>query len=192
MKLDIVILAAGEGKRMQSALPKVLHRVGGIPLLQHVIDSADALAPVACHVVVGHGSEQVRECFAQRQLTWVLQGEQLGTGHAVMQALPAIDDDATVLVLYGDVPLISADTLKGLLAQGRKREAQEIARRALDAAQFLGHAKYELIARATLADKLRMLETLLDGDEDADREAALVILRAANVAERRELATRIG
>ncbi len=117
MKLDIVILAAGEGKRMHSTLPKVLHRVGGIPLLQHVLDSADALAPVACHVVVGHGSEQVRESLLQRRLNWVLQDQQLGTGHAVMQALPAIDDDATVLVLYGDVPLISPDTLKDLLAQ---------------------------------------------------------------------------
>ncbi len=117
MKLDIVILAAGEGKRMHSTLPKVLHRVGGVPLLQHVIDSASALAPVACHVVVGHGSEQVRESLAQRRINWVLQDQQLGTGHAVMQALPAIDDDATVLVLYGDVPLISPDTLKDLLAQ---------------------------------------------------------------------------
>ncbi|MEE4191073.1 MAG: bifunctional UDP-N-acetylglucosamine diphosphorylase/glucosamine-1-phosphate N-acetyltransferase GlmU [Halieaceae bacterium] len=117
MKLDIVILAAGEGKRMQSMLPKVLHQVGGIPLLQHVLNSAGALSPVACHVVVGHGSEQVREALAGRNINWVLQDKQLGTGHAVMQALPYIHDDATVLVLYGDVPLISADTLKGLLAQ---------------------------------------------------------------------------
>ncbi len=117
MKLDIVILAAGEGKRMRSALPKVLHRVGGVSLLQHVINSAEALAPVACHVVVGHGSEQVRESLAQSRINWVLQDHQLGTGHAVMQALPAIDDDAMVLVLYGDVPLISPDTLKDLLAQ---------------------------------------------------------------------------
>lgn len=117
MKLDIVILAAGEGKRMQSTLPKVLHRVGGVPLLQHVLDCADALAPVACHVVVGHGSEQVRERLSRPGLNWVLQDEQLGTGHAVLQALPAIDDDAAVLVLYGDVPLIRADTLKDLLAQ---------------------------------------------------------------------------
>ena len=115
MKLDIVILAAGEGKRMHSTLPKVLHRVGGVPLLEHVIDSANALAPVACHVVVGHGSEQVRESLAQRRINWVLQDQQLGTGHAVMQALPAIDDDA--MVLYGDVPLIGPDTLKDLLAQ---------------------------------------------------------------------------
>ncbi|MDJ0877126.1 MAG: bifunctional UDP-N-acetylglucosamine diphosphorylase/glucosamine-1-phosphate N-acetyltransferase GlmU [Halieaceae bacterium] len=128
MKLDIVILAAGEGKRMHSALPKVLHRVGGVPLLQHVLDSANALAPVACHVVVGHGSEQVRESFAQRQLNWVLQDQQLGTGHAVMQALPAIDDDAAVLVLYGDVPLIRPDTLKDLLAQAMSGPALLTAR----------------------------------------------------------------
>lgn len=117
MKLDIVILAAGEGKRMQSRLPKVLHRVGGMPLLQHVVNSTRTLAPVACHIVVGHGSEQVREALAGQDIHWVLQEQQLGTGHAVMQALPAIDDDATVLVLYGDVPLISPETLKALLAQ---------------------------------------------------------------------------
>lgn len=117
MKLDIIILAAGEGKRMQSRLPKVLHRVGGIPLLQHVVDSARALAPVACHVVVGHGAEQVREALADPDIEWVLQEQQLGTGHAVMQALPAIDDDATVLVLYGDVPLIRPETLRDLLSQ---------------------------------------------------------------------------
>ncbi len=117
MKLDIIILAAGEGKRMHSQLPKVLHRVGGVALLQHVVNSANALAPLACHVVVGHGSEEVREAFRGQGLNWVLQDQQLGTGHAVMQALPAIDDDATVLVLYGDVPLISPDSLKELLAQ---------------------------------------------------------------------------
>jgi bifunctional UDP-N-acetylglucosamine pyrophosphorylase/glucosamine-1-phosphate N-acetyltransferase len=117
MKLDVIILAAGEGKRMHSPLPKVLHRVGGVPLLQHVLNSAGALAPVACHVIVGHASEQVREALDGESINWVLQDQQLGTGHAVLQALPAIDDDATVLVLYGDVPLINPDTLKNLLAQ---------------------------------------------------------------------------
>ena len=117
MKLDIIILAAGEGKRMHSTTPKVLHRVGGVSLLQHVVNSARALSPVACHVVVGHGSGQVREAFRDQPIDWVLQDQQLGTGHAVLQALPAVDDDATVLVLYGDVPLISPETLKDLLAQ---------------------------------------------------------------------------
>ncbi len=128
MKLDIVILAAGEGKRMHSPLPKVLHPVGGIPLLQHVIDAAGVLAPVACHVVVGHGSGQVREAMAGAAINWVLQDQQLGTGHAVLQALPAIDDDATVLVLYGDVPLISPETLKELLAQAMSGPALLTAR----------------------------------------------------------------
>ena len=117
MKLDVIILAAGAGTRMQSSRPKVLHGVGGMPLLQHVINSAWALSPRACHVVVGYQAEQVQEAFAGASLNWVHQHDQLGTGHAVQQALPAIDDDATVLVLYGDVPLVNLETLKQLLAE---------------------------------------------------------------------------
>ena len=117
MKLDIVILAAGEGTRMRSALPKVLHTVGNKPLLHHVVESALSLQPSACHVVIGHGADQVRESLSDKPLRWVVQEQQLGTGHAVMQALPAIDDDATVLVLFGDVPLVQSDTLKELVAK---------------------------------------------------------------------------
>ena len=117
MKLDIIILAAGQGKRMHSQLPKVLHTVGGTPLLQHVIDSAQSLAPGACHIVIGHESEAVRAAFSDQAVHFVVQEEQLGTGHAVLQALPAVDDDAMVLVLYGDVPLIREATLKNLLAE---------------------------------------------------------------------------
>lgn len=113
--LHVVILAAGEGKRMRSALPKVLHTVAGRPMLRHVLDAARALMPDAIHVVYGHGGEQVRAHFAEStDLDWVEQAQRLGTGHAVTQALPMIPDDARVLVLYGDVPLVTVPTLQEL------------------------------------------------------------------------------
>ena len=115
MSLEIVILAAGQGTRMRSALPKVLHPVAGKPMLGHVIDTARALQPQRIHVVIGHGAEAVRERLAADDLNFVLQEQQLGTGHAVAQALPFIQA-AQVLVLYGDVPLIEAPTLQRLLA----------------------------------------------------------------------------
>jgi len=115
MPLSVVILAAGQGKRMKSDLPKVLQPVAGRPMLDHVIRCAAGLAPDAIHVVYGHGGERVREALAAAPVAWVLQAEQHGTGHAVMQAAPAIPDDHTVLVLYGDVPLTQAATLRALL-----------------------------------------------------------------------------
>jgi bifunctional UDP-N-acetylglucosamine pyrophosphorylase/glucosamine-1-phosphate N-acetyltransferase len=115
--LHVVILAAGEGKRMKSSLPKVLHPIAARPMLAHVVDVARALQPAGIHVVHGHGGEQVRAAFAgQPDLQWARQDRQLGTGHAVQQALPAVPDQAQVLVLYGDVPLITAATLRRLLA----------------------------------------------------------------------------
>lgn len=117
MNLHVVILAAGQGTRMRSSLPKVLHPVAGKPMLGHVIDSARSLAPQGIHVVIGHGAEQVREALDGPDLNWVLQQEQLGTGHAVAQALPHIGDADQLLVLYGDVPLIRQDSLRALLAQ---------------------------------------------------------------------------
>lgn len=117
MNLHVVILAAGQGTRMRSSLPKVLHPVAGKPMLGHVIDSARALMPQGIHVVIGHGAEQVRETLDGADLNWVLQTEQLGTGHAVAQALPHIDKADQVLVLYGDVPLIKVATLQALVAQ---------------------------------------------------------------------------
>ncbi|MEN1957081.1 bifunctional UDP-N-acetylglucosamine diphosphorylase/glucosamine-1-phosphate N-acetyltransferase GlmU [Luteimonas changyuni] len=118
-ELHVVILAAGEGKRMKSALPKVLQKIAGRPMLAHVIDAARALEPAAIHVVHGHGGDQVREAFAgQSDLEWVEQARQLGTGHAVREAMPGVPDGAQVLVLYGDVPLITAGTLHRLLAAG--------------------------------------------------------------------------
>ena len=115
--LHVVILAAGEGKRMKSARPKVLQKIAGQPMLGHVIATARALQPAGIHVVYGHGGDQVRVAFAdQPDLHWSEQAERLGTGHALQQAMPAVPPDARVLVLYGDVPLISADTLQRLLA----------------------------------------------------------------------------
>ena len=114
--LSVVILAAGQGKRMKSDLPKVLQPLAGHPLLAHVLDAASALKPALIHVVYGHGGEQVRLAVRAPNLRWVLQAEQRGTGHAVQQAMPGIPGDHNVLVLYGDVPLIRAGTLCELLA----------------------------------------------------------------------------
>ena len=114
MSLDIVILAAGQGTRMRSALPKVLHPVAHKPMLGHVIDTARSLQPQSIQVVIGHGAEKVRERLAADDLNFVIQAEQLGTGHAVAQAQPALSAD-TVLILYGDVPLIEPATLQRLL-----------------------------------------------------------------------------
>jgi bifunctional UDP-N-acetylglucosamine pyrophosphorylase/glucosamine-1-phosphate N-acetyltransferase len=114
--LSVVILAAGQGKRMKSELPKVLQPIAGRPLLKHVIDVAHALEPTATYVVYGHGGDRVREALKDEAVSWTLQAERLGTGHAVMQATPNIPDDHVVLVLYGDVPLISQATLAELLA----------------------------------------------------------------------------
>ena len=116
MNLEVIILAAGQGTRMKSPLPKVLHPVAGRPMLQHVVETARALQAKAIHVVVGHGAEQVRAALDDPALTWVTQEQQLGTGHAVLQAMPAVQPDSTVLILYGDVPLISASTLENLVA----------------------------------------------------------------------------
>jgi len=115
--VSVVVLAAGQGKRMHSALPKVLQPLAGRPMLEHVVRTARALDPAAIHIVYGHGGDEVRAAFAdQPDLKWALQAEQLGTGHAVIQAMPAIPDDHRVLVLCGDVPLIRAETVAELVA----------------------------------------------------------------------------
>jgi bifunctional UDP-N-acetylglucosamine pyrophosphorylase/glucosamine-1-phosphate N-acetyltransferase len=120
MKLAVVILAAGQGKRMKSDLPKVLQPLAGVPLLGHVVSRARALNPASMHVVYGHGGDAVRgalanEILPNENIQWALQAEQLGTGHAVMQAMPGVADDELVLVLYGDVPLIRSGTLRLLI-----------------------------------------------------------------------------
>ena len=116
MPLSVVILAAGQGKRMHSDLPKVLQPLAGQPLLQHVIHTARALHPADIYVVYGHGGAQVQAALHLEHVEWVLQADQLGTGHAVMQAMSLIPDDHTVLVLYGDVPLIGTASLNKLIA----------------------------------------------------------------------------
>jgi bifunctional UDP-N-acetylglucosamine pyrophosphorylase/glucosamine-1-phosphate N-acetyltransferase len=116
MPLSVVILAAGQGKRMNSDLPKVLQPLAGQPLLQHVISAARGVNPDNIYVVYGHGGALVQAALAHENVEWILQAEQLGTGHAVMQAMCVIPDDHTVLVLYGDVPLIRSGTLQKLVA----------------------------------------------------------------------------
>ena len=114
--LDILVLAAGKGTRMRSDLPKVLHPVGGKALVQHVVDTARTVGGEQILIIVGHGAEKVQEKMAAPDVKFVLQAEQLGTGHAVQQALPQLRNDATVLILYGDVPLTRAETLQKLIA----------------------------------------------------------------------------
>ena len=112
--LNVVVLAAGQGKRMYSNLPKVLHKLAGKPLLQHVMDSANRLGPGKLCVVYGHGGGAVPNSFPECAATWVKQEPQLGTGHAVMQTLPHLDRDGLTLILYGDVPLTQTATLRKL------------------------------------------------------------------------------
>src|SRR5271170_828205 len=119
--LSVLVLAAGQGKRMHSELPKVLQPLAGQPLLAHVLETAAALGAADIHVVYGHGGKQVRAAVKTPGLNWVLQDAQLGTGHAVQQAAPAIADDHQVLILYGDVPLIAAATLRELCALAGER-----------------------------------------------------------------------
>ncbi|GAB2515192.1 bifunctional UDP-N-acetylglucosamine diphosphorylase/glucosamine-1-phosphate N-acetyltransferase GlmU [Microbulbifer agarilyticus] len=115
MAIDVVILAAGKGTRMRSNLPKVLHPIGGVPMLERVINAAKGLGDVRITVVIGHGADLVRERCADSGVQFVEQTEQLGTGHAVAQAIPNFREGATVLVLYGDVPLVKTTTLQSLL-----------------------------------------------------------------------------
>ncbi|ATM97841.1 bifunctional N-acetylglucosamine-1-phosphate uridyltransferase/glucosamine-1-phosphate acetyltransferase [Yersinia frederiksenii] len=114
--MSVVILAAGKGTRMYSDLPKVLHPLAGKPMVQHVIDAAMKLGAQNVHLVYGHGGELLKKTLTDPALNWVLQAEQLGTGHAMQQAAPHFADDEDILMLYGDVPLISVNTLQRLLA----------------------------------------------------------------------------
>lgn len=115
MALEVIILAAGQGTRMRSNLPKVLHPLAGKPLVQHVVETAQDLAASKIHLVIGHGADQVRSQLAATGVNFVEQQEQLGTGHAVAQVLPHLQATSQVLILYGDVPLIKATTLQQLL-----------------------------------------------------------------------------
>src|SRR5690242_2366474 len=119
--LNVVILAAGQGKRMRSRLPKVLHPLAGRPLIEHVIGTARALKPARICVVYGHGGEQVPQAVTGGDIAWVRQQPQLGTGHAVAQTLAHLGDGALTLVLYGDVPLVTEETLAAMIAGGGDR-----------------------------------------------------------------------
>ena len=137
MSLEIVILAAGQGTRMRSALPKVLHPIAGKAMLGHVIDRARELTPQKIHVVIGHGAETVKQRLAADDLNFVVQQEQLGTGHAVAQALPHLSAER-VLILYGDVPLIEMSTLERLLEQV---SAQQLALLTVELADPTGYGR---------------------------------------------------
>ncbi|POY45264.1 bifunctional UDP-N-acetylglucosamine diphosphorylase/glucosamine-1-phosphate N-acetyltransferase GlmU [Avibacterium paragallinarum] len=115
-KLSVVILAAGKGTRMYSDLPKVLHNIAGKPMVKHVIDTAKQLNADNIHLIYGHGAELLQQRLADEPVNWVLQAEQLGTGHAMQQAVPFFADDENIVMLYGDAPLITAETLQKLIA----------------------------------------------------------------------------
>jgi len=115
MSVHVIVLAAGQGSRMKSDLPKVLHPLSGKPLLQHVLDTVDDMNVDGVHVVVGHQSEKVKDTISDLNINWCFQAEQLGTGHAVAQAINAIPKESKVLILYGDVPLTKKETLTNLL-----------------------------------------------------------------------------
>ena len=117
MPLSVVILAAGKGKRMMSPLPKIMHRLGGVTMLERVVKTAESLNPKKIHVVYGNGGSRLPESLPDLNVHWVFQKEQLGTGHAVMQALPDCADDERILILYADVPVITAHTLRLLLEE---------------------------------------------------------------------------
>ena len=116
MSFSVVVLAAGKGTRMKSALPKVLHKVGGVPMVQRIINTVEQMQASAVHLVYGHGGELLQQQVEGHNLNWCLQAEQLGTGHAVQQAADAITDDEDVLILVGDAPLIRQQTLERLVA----------------------------------------------------------------------------
>ncbi|MFT6304406.1 MAG: bifunctional UDP-N-acetylglucosamine pyrophosphorylase/glucosamine-1-phosphate N-acetyltransferase, partial [Pseudomonadales bacterium] len=114
MTTRIIVLAAGKGTRMKSAMPKVLHRLAGKTLLAHVLDTSESLEPKSITVVIGHEAEQVKSAI-EHSVQWALQTEQLGTGHAVKEGLEGIEDNDLVLITYGDVPLTRASTYQALL-----------------------------------------------------------------------------
>lgn len=152
MKLGVVILAAGQGKRMRSSLPKVLHLLAGRPLLQHVLEVARSLSPERITVVYGHGGEQVPQAIGAMDLSWIRQDEQRGTGDALRLALPSLHGLDQVLILYGDVPLLSLTTLSALL------QSSETAPFALLTANLTDPSGYGRIIRDTAGRVMRIVE----------------------------------
>lgn len=151
--LEIVILAAGKGTRMRSDKPKVLHEIAAKPMLAHVIETARSLSPTRIHVVIGHGADSIRDRFStDEDLNWIVQSEQLGTGHAVLQAMPAVAQSANVLILYGDVPLTPSAVLSDLIASLQQRTL------ALLTVELEQPAAYGRIIRAEDQRVLRIVE----------------------------------
>jgi bifunctional UDP-N-acetylglucosamine pyrophosphorylase/glucosamine-1-phosphate N-acetyltransferase len=163
MALSVVIMAAGKGTRMRSARPKVLHTLGGTPLLGHVLATAETLAPSRCIVVTGHGAELVEAAFAAHERVFVRQMPQLGTGHAVQQAVPVLPDDGVALVLNGDVPLIRAATLRALVdACAGKR----LALLTVDLANPFGYGRIVRASEAGDADGTGAVQAIVE-EKDA-------------------------
>ncbi len=183
MKLAVVILAAGLGKRMHSSLPKVLHPLADRPLLGHVLEAARALAPARIVVVHGHGGEQVRSSFATHDCVWVEQAEQRGTGHAVIQAMPAVADLDRVLILYGDVPLIAPETLRDLM------DASTDTRLGLLTAELDDPSGYGRIVRD---DQGRVVRIVEEKDASVEERALTEINTGFLIADRRGLADWLG
>ena len=150
--LSVVILAAGKGTRMRSALPKVMHPIAKKPMLHHVIETSQQLNAEKICVVYGHGGDIVQQQSSHLDVCWVEQAEQLGTGHAVQQALPLLSDDSTVLILYGDVPLTSVDTLQQLAAMSDRYKA------VLLTMEMANPQGYGRIVRNDGGDVLRIVE----------------------------------
>src|SRR5260221_3544093 len=204
--LQVVVLAAGQGKRMHSDLPKVVHPLAGRPLLAHVLDTARALHPERLCVVVGHGAERVREMLAAPDVTFALQDRQLGTGHALMEALPSLRGEGTILGLYGDVPMIAAEALLAL-AEAARSGSLGLLTQELDAPKGYGRIVRDAAGRVAriveekdataeerairevntgiLAAPRRKLEAWLKGlrNDNAQREYYLTDVVAAAVAE---------
>jgi len=156
MTLEVIILAAGQGSRMRSTLPKVLHPVAGKSMLSHVIDLASAVASSTTHVVIGHGADQVKQSITDPAIQWALQSEQNGTGHAVAQALPAVSDDARVLILYGDVPLTTPETIEKLIATSvSKASAEQLSLLTVELADPNGYGR---IVRNSAAEVTAIVE----------------------------------
>ena len=182
MPLSVVILAAGQGKRMNSDLPKVLQPLAGRPLLRHVIATVRRLNPDNVFIVYGHGGAEVQEALRDEAVDWVLQAEQLGTGHAVMQALPMIADQDQVLILYGDVPLVSVATLRRLLAAsdaGGQAAALALVTAAVDDAT--GYGRILRDAEGRLAAIVEERDASPDQRSIGEINTGLMAMRAADL-----------
>lgn len=165
MPFSVVVLAAGQGTRMRSDQPKVLQPIAGRPMLAHVLETAEALGPEGIHVVYGHGGDAVREAFASERYTWCLQEPQLGTGHAVAQAMPSIPDDHRIVVLCGDVPLVTPELVRPL-SDSSLGDALALLTVELDDATGYGRVKRDAAGRVVAIVEHKDA----DADERAIRE----------------------